>query len=188
MTFGRIGHFHFHFFVRLFGRQKRGCYFVASVTVISSLVCLFWWQKRGCHFVASVTVISTFYVFSDYNSLHPSISFPLLNVFSDYEQWGWHFSASVTIISTLVCLFWLQFVACFAHVELLASDSTRMLIFLLVTWLMLIFLLVTWLLCDSAFQLYILSEVRLLNNVWTVEQVVNVFDLTSVTHNNESFL
>ena len=51
----------------------------------------------------------------------------------------------------------------FAHVELLASDSTRMLIFLLVTWLMLIFLLVTWLLCDSAFQLYILSEVRLLN-------------------------
>ena len=51
----------------------------------------------------------------------------------------------------------------FAHVELLASDSTRMLIFLLVTWLMLIFLLLTWLLCDSAFQLYILSEVRLLN-------------------------
>ena len=51
----------------------------------------------------------------------------------------------------------------FAHVELLACDSTRMLIFLLVTWLMLIFLLVTWLLCDSAFQLYILSEVRLLN-------------------------
>ena len=51
----------------------------------------------------------------------------------------------------------------FAHVELLASDSTHMLIFLLVTWLMLIFLLVTWLLCDSAFQLYILSEVRLLN-------------------------
>jgi len=28
---------------------------------------------------------------------------------------------------------------------------------------MLIFLLLTWLLCDSAFQLYILSEVRLLN-------------------------
>ena len=51
----------------------------------------------------------------------------------------------------------------FAHVQLLASDSTRMLIFLLVTWLMLIFLLLTWLLCDSAFQLYILSEVRLLN-------------------------
>ena len=51
----------------------------------------------------------------------------------------------------------------FAHVELLASDSTRMLIFLRVTWLMLIFLLLTWLLCDSAFQLYILSEVRLLN-------------------------
>ena len=51
----------------------------------------------------------------------------------------------------------------FAHVELLASDSTHMLIFLLVTWLMLIFLLLTWLLCDSAFQLYILSEVRLLN-------------------------
>ena len=51
----------------------------------------------------------------------------------------------------------------FAHVELLASDSTRMLIFLLVTWLLLIFLLLTWLLCDSAFQLYILSEVRLLN-------------------------
>ena len=50
-----------------------------------------------------------------------------------------------------------------AHVELLASDSTRMLIFLLVTWLMLILLLLTWLLCDSAFQLYILSEVRLLN-------------------------
>ena len=39
------------------------------------------------------------------------------------------------------------------HVELLATDSTRMLIFLLLT----------WLLCDSAFQLYILSEVRLLN-------------------------
>ena len=55
------------------------------------------------------------------------------------------------------------FLTFFAHVELLASDSTRMLIFLLVTWLMLIFLLVTWLLCDSAFQLYILSEVRLLN-------------------------
>ena len=51
----------------------------------------------------------------------------------------------------------------FAHVELLASDSTRMLIFVLMTWLMLIFLLLTWLLCDSAFQLYILSEVRLLN-------------------------
>ena len=50
-----------------------------------------------------------------------------------------------------------------AHIELLASDSTRMLIFLLVTWLMLILLLLTWLLCDSAFQLYILSEVRLLN-------------------------
>ena len=56
----------------------------------------------------------------------------------------------------------------FAHVELLASDSTRMLIFLLMTWLMLIFLLLTWLLCDSAFQLYILSEVRLLNFLrWT---------------------
>ena len=41
----------------------------------------------------------------------------------------------------------------FAHVELLATDSTRMLIFLLVT----------WLLCYSAFQLSILSEVRLLN-------------------------
>ena len=40
----------------------------------------------------------------------------------------------------------------FAHVELLASDSTRMLIFLLMTWLMLIFLLLTWLLCDSAFS------------------------------------
>ena len=72
-----------------------------------------------------------------------------------------------------------------AHVELLATDSTRMLIFLLLSlcacwsscyWLythvdllatdsthMLIFLLLTWLLCDSAFQLYILSEVRLLN-------------------------
>ena len=40
----------------------------------------------------------------------------------------------------------------FAHVELLASDSTRMLIFLLMTWLMLIFWLLTWLLCDSAFS------------------------------------
>ena len=72
-----------------------------------------------------------------------------------------------------------------AHVELLATDSTRMLIFVLLTlhacwsscyWLythvdllatdstrMLIFLLLTWLLCDSAFQLCILSEVRLLN-------------------------
>ena len=66
----------------------------------------------------------------------------------------------------------------FAHVVLRAGDSTRMLIFLLVTWLMLIFLLLTWLmlifllltwlLCDSAFQLYILSEVRLLNFLrWT---------------------
>ena len=60
----------------------------------------------------------------------------------------------------------------FAHVELLASDSTRMLIFLLVTWLMLIFLLVTWLLCDSAFQLYILSEVRLLNFLRSYQQYV----------------
>ena len=72
-----------------------------------------------------------------------------------------------------------------AHVELLATDSTRMLIFLLLSrhacwsscyWFythvdllatdsahMLIFLLLTWLLCDPAFQLYILSEVRLLN-------------------------
>ena len=41
----------------------------------------------------------------------------------------------------------------YTHVDLLATDSTRMLIFLLLT----------WLLCDSAFQLYILSEVRLLN-------------------------
>ena len=74
----------------------------------------------------------------------------------------------------------------YTHVDLLATDSTRMLIFLLLTlhtcwsscyWLythvdllatdsthMLIFLLLTWLLCDSAFQLYILSEVRLLNS------------------------
>ena len=73
----------------------------------------------------------------------------------------------------------------YTHVDLLATDSTRLLIFLLLTlhtcwsscyWLytpvdllatdsthMLIFLLLTWLLCDSAFQLYILSEVRLLN-------------------------
>ena len=63
----------------------------------------------------------------------------------------------------------------FAHVELLASDSTRMLIFLLVTWLMLIFLLVTWLLCDSAFQLYILSEVRLLNFLRTYTWSYMVF-------------
>ena len=41
----------------------------------------------------------------------------------------------------------------YTHVDLDATDSTRMLIFLLLT----------WLLCDSAFQLYILSEVRLLN-------------------------
>ena len=41
----------------------------------------------------------------------------------------------------------------YTHVDLLATDSTHMLIFLLLT----------WLLCDSAFQLYILSEVRLLN-------------------------
>ena len=38
-------------------------------------------------------------------------------------------------------------------VDLLAPDSTHMLIFLLLT----------WLLCDSSLQLYILSEVRLLN-------------------------
>ena len=66
----------------------------------------------------------------------------------------------------------------FAHIELLASDSTRMLIFLLVTWLMLIFLLLTWLLCDSAFQLYILSEVRLLNFL----RLKMVIDDSSDTH------
>ena len=48
-----------------------------------------------------------------------------------------------------------------AHVELLATDSTRMLIFLLLT----------WLLCDSAFQLYILSEVRLLNFLRQVQLI-----------------
>ena len=65
----------------------------------------------------------------------------------------------------------------FAHVALLASDSTRMLIFLLVTWLMLIFLLLTWLLCDSAFQLYILSEVRLLNflRLWYIYIYVCIY-------------
>ena len=41
----------------------------------------------------------------------------------------------------------------FAHVYLLSTDSTRVLIFFLLT----------WLLCHSAFQLSILSEVRLLN-------------------------
>ena len=71
----------------------------------------------------------------------------------------------------------------FAHVELLASDSTRMLIFLLVTWLMLIFLLVTWLLCDSAFQLYILSEVRLLNFLRSSVYMVYWIDFTWLAFN-----
>ena len=52
----------------------------------------------------------------------------------------------------------------YAHVDLLATDSTRMLIFLLLT----------WLLCDSAFQLYILSEVRLLN---FLRQTVNYWNI-----------
>ena len=99
-----------------------------------------------------------------------------------------------------------------AHVELLAPDSTRMLIFLRLTrhacwsscdWLythvdllatdstrMLIFLLLTWLLCDSAFQLYILSEVRLLNFLrWDIhmkympERTTSCFSATRWTSN-----
>ena len=52
----------------------------------------------------------------------------------------------------------------FAHVELLATDSARLLNLLAPdSTHMLIFLLLTWLLLDSSLQLYILSEVRLLN-------------------------
>ena len=50
-------------------------------------------------------------------------------------------------------------------VDLLAPDSTHMLIFLLLT----------WLLCDSSLQLYILSEVRLLNFLrWPLWKLISI--------------
>ena len=97
----------------------------------------------------------------------------------------------------------------YTHVDLLATDSTRLLIFLLLTlhtcwsscyWLytpvdllatdsthMLIFLLLTWLLCDSAFQLYILSEVRLLNflRLYTVHVLfLCIYNISKICHKN----
>ena len=51
-------------------------------------------------------------------------------------------------------------------VDLLAPDSTHMLIFLLLT----------WLLCGSSLQLYILSEVRLLNFLrWNSSQLIHTY-------------
>ena len=63
-----------------------------------------------------------------------------------------------------LCACWSSCYWLYTHVDLLATDSTHMLIFLLLT----------WLLCDSAFQLYILSEVRLLNFLRLIIVLINL--------------